>query len=420
MNFLYNTGIALYSLGVKTVASFGHRKAMLMTAGQNSTFRQIDQWVESLGGKRPVWFHAASLGEFEQGRPVIERLRRDYPEIPIVLSFFSSSGYEVRKNYQGVDLVVYLPFDTPSNARRFVDMLNPLAAVFVKYEFWGNYLAALSRKNVPVFLISAIFHPNQPFFKKWGGMFRKMLDSYNTFFVQSEQSARLLESACVDKGRIVVSGDTRFDRVTDNLKSAPKVEAVERWVAADPGKFTFIAGSSWEPDEEIYAGWVSRHPDVRVIIAPHEFNEARLAALEQKFGPGVERFSSVSRFNEIKPDTRVLIIDCFGLLATLYRYGSMAYVGGGFGTGIHSVAEAAVYNIPVVFGPRHKKFKEACDLIAEGGGFSVDTVDSFDELADKFYSDPEARRQAGDKAGGYIAANLGATDKVMEHLSRFL
>ncbi|MCC8071772.1 MAG: 3-deoxy-D-manno-octulosonic acid transferase [Bacteroidales bacterium] len=413
MNLLYHAGIHLYSMAVKAVSP-RHVKASKMVAGQRQSLERLRQALEP--GRRYVWVHAASLGEFEQGRPLMERLRRDHPELGIVLTFFSPSGYEVRKNYAGADVVCYLPFDTRSNAQEWVSTLRPAMAIFVKYEFWGNYLQALQRQGVPTYLISAIFRADQPFFKWWGHQWRKMLGFYTHIFVQDEASRQRLEAVGV-KG-VTVAGDTRFDRVTDILHSTIQMPHVEAW-AKNHGsareEMTLVVGSSWGADEQLYMPWLREHPEVKVIIAPHEFDEERVSRLQQEVGGRVVRFSEVEAGASLE-GVRGIIVDCFGKLSSLYRYGDAAYIGGGFGEGIHNINEAAVYSIPVVFGPRHQKFKEATDLIKAGGGFCVRDEGEVKATLSRLLTDDAFRRQAGQAAGEYIQRSIGATDKICRHL----
>lgn len=413
MSLLYNSGIALYAAALKAAAPF-HRKAALMTGGQRDTFRRLEEKCPP--GQPRVWVHAASLGEFEQGRPFIERLRREMPQVSIVLTFFSPSGYEVRKNFAGADVVCYLPFDTPANARRFVDIVSPICAIFVKYEFWGNYLTALADRKIPVFLISAIFRPGQIFFKPWGGEFRRMLGRFSHIFVQDEASARLL--APVTSTPVTVAGDTRFDRVTDVLHTTVEMPAVERF-ARGASDFTLIAGSSWPQDENIYIPWINTHPGVRLIIAPHEFDARRIEELRPRIDGKCVTLSDIEAGKATADDARCLIIDCFGKLSSIYRYADAAYIGGGFGAGIHNINEAAVYGIPVMFGPNHSKFKEAGDLIACGGALTFSTPDGFARTMD-LVTDPAWRHKAGSAAAAYIKANLGATDIVWQEFKKLV
>ena len=411
MNLIYNTGIALYAAAIKAAAPF-HRKAALMTRGQARTFSLLSSLCKP--GEKRVWVHAASLGEFEQGRPFIERLRREMPDVRIVLTFFSPSGYEVRKNFAGADVVCYLPFDTPANARRFVSIVSPVCAIFVKYEFWGNYLSALAARGIPVFLISAIFRPGQIFFRPWGGAFRRMLGSFTRIFVQDEASATLLAS--VTSTPVTVAGDTRFDRVTDVLHTTFEIPAIESFARCAPA-FTLIAGSSWPQDENLYIPWVNSRPDVRLIIAPHEFDSRRIADLRASISGKCVTLSEIEEGKATANDARCIIVDCFGRLSSIYRYADAAYIGGGFGAGIHNINEAAVYGIPVFFGPRHSKFKEATDLLACGGALTFSTRQEF-EAAMTRVSDPAWRRKAGSAAAAYIKANLGATDIVWQEFKK--
>lgn len=420
MNELYNTGIRLYGMAAR-LAALRSPKVRKMIQGQRRT---LDTLRRALGN-RPgcIWFHASSLGEFEQGRPMIERLRREHPDKPILLSFFSPSGYEVRKNYLFADAVVYLPFDTPHRVKRFLDAARPSMAIFIKYEFWGNYLSELHRRGIPTYLISAIFRPGQRFFRSIGGMFRKMLRCFTHLYVQDERSRRLLKLIGVEN--VTVAGDTRFDRVTDVMRSTVDIPGFPGFGAGY--RMRFIAGSSWEGDEDIYVPWLNSHPDVAFIIAPHEFNETRLEALRNRFNCHVALLSEWTR--EIKraktppgqiPErlrsVRGLIIDSFGKLSSLYRYADIAYIGGGFGAGIHNLNEAAVYGMPVIFGPNHEKFKEAADLIKCGGGFSVADKEEFNETVDIFSNSASSLAQAGHAAGEYIRRNLGATDRIYADL----
>lgn len=411
MNPLYNIGVRLYSLGAMA-ASLRSEKVSRMIAGQAVTLSTLRERLSP--EKKYVWIHAASLGEFEQGRPLIERLRRERPELGIVLSFFSPSGYEVRKDYPLVDAVVYLPFDTPSAAREFVDAVNPVMAIFVKYEFWGNYLETLHSRSIPTYLISAIFRPGQIFFRPWGGMFRRILGFFTTIFVQDENSRRLL--AGIGVTNVIVAGDTRFDRVTDIMRQAKPFDS-HRHLTSDR---IIIFGSSWPADEEKYIPWLKAHPDICAIIAPHEFDDARLEKLREQVSitpADTMLLSEIQAGKPVPPEgLRVIIVDSFGLLSSLYRLASVAYVGGGFGVSIHNINEAAVYGIPVIFGPRHQKFREAAGLIACGGGFSVDSAAEFDRVASELISSEPKRAQAGKAAGDYIKANLGATDRIFTML----
>jgi len=405
MDLIYDIGVATYRSAVR-LASLKNRKAKLMIRGQQQTFRQLEQKLRPEGGY--IWIHASSLGEFEQGRPMIEMIRRNQPDARILLTFFSPSGYEVRKNYDQVDAVVYLPFDLSRQVKRFLDIVKPSMAIFVKYEFWGNYLMELKRCDVPTYIISAIFRPSQIFFKPWGGMFRKMLHCFNRLFVQNEQSKTLLEGIGVTN--VDVMGDTRFDRVADVQAQAREFPPIARFV--ENAGCTLVMGSSWQPDEDIVIPYFNKHPEMKLIIAPHEFDRERIHVLMSKITRPTRTLSELHSGDE--QGTDCLIIDSFGILSTLYRYGDVAYIGGGFGAGIHNINEAAVYGMPVIFGPKHNKFQEAADLIACGGGFCIDGEQQFIQVIEKLTSDPAAREQAGNAAGSYIRSHIGATKKIYD------
>ena len=406
MNIIYNLAISAYAAGVKAVSG-RNKKAALMLAGQARTF---DMLKERIGNGRYVCIHVSSLGEFEQGRPLIEMIKRHFPEVRVLLTFFSPSGYEVRKNYTGADAICYLPFDKPRAVRRFLDLAHPEMAIFVKYEFWGNYLQELRRRDIPTYIISSIFRDGQPFFKPWGGMFRKMLRCFTHIFVQDEDSRRLL--AGIGVTNVSVTGDTRFDRVTDILAGCKPFPIVERFVA--DSRFTLIIGSSWEPDEDIIIPYFNSHPDMKLIIAPHEFDKVRLQEIIDKIERPVKLYSNATEDNIIGHDC--LIIDCYGILSSCYRYAQVAHIGGGFGVGIHNVNEAAVYGIPVVFGPNFKKFREARELVSREGGFAVAGKEDFNSIMDRFMTDHEYLTRCGNIAGDYIKSRLGATKKIFSHI----
>jgi len=406
MNPLYNFGIWAYKTAVR-IASVRNRKARAMLNGQQET---LDILSKLPAASERIWVHAASLGEFEQGRPLIELIKRDRPQAQVILSFFSPSGYEVRKNYPLADAVVYLPFDLPRNVTRFLDAAKPTMAIFIKYEFWGNYLSELKRRGIATYIISAIFRDSQMFFKSWGGEFRKMLTCFNTIFVQDENSRELLHGIGVDN--VMVTGDTRFDRVAAVRDNARSIEVVEQML--DGGPLTIVAGSSWEPDEDLLIPYFNTHPNVTLIIAPHEFDRERLGQMLSRIKRPAGLYSMTSVADAAHLDC--LIIDTFGLLSSLYRYGDIAYVGGGFGTGIHNINEAAVYGIPVVFGPRYQKFREAVDLVEAGGAITVSDQASFNAALDTLTTDAAARRERGTIARDYIQSHLGATQAVYSHI----
>lgn len=403
MNLLYNTAIGLYSLGAK-VLSWKNVKARKMLAGQARTMDHLNKVIDR--NAKYIWIHVSSLGEFEQGRPLIEMLKTRMPEKKIVLSFFSPSGYEVRKNYKGVDAVCYLPFDLKGRVKKFLDVVNPEMAIFVKYEFWGNYLEELHLRNIPTYLISAIFRDTQAFFKWWGGMFRKMLRCYTHLYVQDGASQQLLSNIGVTN--VTIAGDTRFDRVTDILANSFEISQAKAMTQNVP--ITIIAGSTWAPDEQLLLPYFNSHPHIKLIIAPHEVNENRLAEIEHQLHRPYCRLSTATDIEASNTDC--LIVDSFGKLSSIYRYGNIAYVGGGFGVGIHNINEAAVYGMPVVFGPKYGKFKEAKDLISVGGAFSIKSNDEFVSIMDTLLTDSDALKDAGASAGEYIRQNLGATEKI--------
>lgn len=400
MTPFYDFAIHLYSLGVK-IASLRHEKARKIIDGQAVTMQRLKKELSPEGGY--IWIHAASLGEFEQGRPLIEMIRRNHPDAKILLTFFSPSGYEVRHNFPLVDAVVYLPFDTKKNVRQFLDTVKPRMAIFVKYEFWGNYLNELKLRGIPTYIISAIFRKSQPFFKPWGGEFRKMLTYFTHIYVQDEGSRELL--AGIGIKNVTVAGDTRFDRVTDIMESC--VEIPQAAALTRDTSLTIVAGSTWPPDESYLLPCFNAHPGMKLIIAPHEVNEERIAAIESQLNRPSCRLSTATPEEAAKCDC--IIVDCYGKLSSAYRYGNIAYIGGGFGVGIHNLNEAAVYDIPVIFGPHYHKFKEARDLIKCKGGFSFSNKEEFDAIIEPIVNDKKLREQYGKNAGNYIKENLGAT-----------
>ena len=412
---MYSLGIYLYALLVRLVAAFGHRKARAMVRGQRDTWRILREKIDPTA--RYVWFHAASLGEFEQGLPLIERLRREQPSRKILLTFFSPSGYEVRKDYKGADVVCYLPFDSPTAARRFIKWARPEMAFFIKYEFWRNYIDVLSKKSIPVYSVSSIFRPGQIFFRWYGRKYARCLRRITHFFVQNERSVELLRTIGV-QDNVTIVGDTRFDRVIDIRNAAQPLPIVEQFTRAkedsNAAPFVLVAGSSWQPDEDILLDYVNRHPNLRLVIAPHVVNDAHIQEIEQKLTTPALRYSQATLENV--DDYRVLIIDGYGLLSSIYRYATVAYVGGGFGVGIHNVPEAAVYGIPVIIGPNHQRFAEAVALIANGGCKSIKNAEDFSVIMDDFLENPAHIAQAGSAAGDYIHQNAGATPLIYQHV----
>lgn len=437
---MYNIAIYIYLIGV-AIGSLFNKKIKKMWRGEREAVDLLKEKVDPTA--KYVWFHAASLGEFEQGRPLIEQLRATHPEYKILLTFFSPSGYEVRKNYEGADIVCYLPLDTISNARRFLRAVHPVMAFFIKYEFWYNYLHILRHRGVPVYSVSSIFRPGQVFFKWYGRNYAKVLHCITHFFVQNEVSLQLLKGIGIDEATVV--GDTRFDRVLqikEQSKELPIVEAFkgingkgdackddlsENACKGDlsedackdnlsengcKGCKVFVAGSSWQPDEDIFIRFFNDHPDWKLIIAPHVIGEDHLAYILDKLQMKAVRYTQATE--QSAAEARCLIIDCFGLLSTIYRYGEIAYVGGGFGVGIHNVPEAAVWGVPVLFGPNNKRFQEAQDLLACKGSFEVTDYDSFNTIISRLISDDKFRHQCGEASANYVKSRSGATDIIMK------
>ena len=451
---MYNLIIYLYLFGV-AIASLFNEKVRKMWRGERDAFRVLREKVEP--GARYVWFHAASLGEFEQGRPLIEQLRREHPELKILLTFFSPSGYEVRKNYQGADIICYLPLDTITNARRFLRLIRPEMAFFIKYEFWYNYLHILKHRNVPVYSVSSIFRDGQVFFRWYGHQYSRVLRCFTHFFVQNEKSRELLATLGLKNATVV--GDTRFDRVQQIKEQAKQLPIVEAFVAGESGDSrspVFVAGSSWLPDEEIFIRYFREHPGWKLIIAPHVIGEEHLQQIEKLLeGWKVVRYTKAPLSSpEVKaplssPEVKaplsspegdtvvlqsetneapsgavggafgavggasVLIIDCFGRLSSIYHYGQLTYVGGGFGVGIHNVLEAAVWDVPVIFGPKNEKFQEAQGLKRAGGGFDITDYEDFCRIMNRFADEPDCMKQAGQRAGAFVKSMTGATAKIL-------
>ncbi len=404
---MYDLAIALYDLGVHLAAPFS-RKPRKMMKGHWIVYKLLRQQVEK--DAQYIWFHAASLGEFEQGRPLIEQIRAQHPEYKILLTFFSPSGYEVRKNYRGADIICYLPFDKSRNVKKFLDIANPRMAFFVKYEFWKNYLDELCRRRIPVYSVSSIFRRDQIFFKWYGGTYRNVLRNFDYLFVQNEASKRFL--AKIGITNVAVVGDTRFDRVLQIRKEAKELPLVEKF---KNNMLTMVAGSSWGPDEDLFLEYFNEHPGMKLIIAPHVIDENHLVEIIGKLKRPYVRYTRADEDTVQKADC--LIIDCFGLLSSIYRYGEIAYIGGGFGVGIHNTLEAAVYHIPVIFGPKYQKFMEATQLIEAKGAFSINDYPQLQTLLDKLTTDADFLRTTGEQAGRYVTGNAGATDLVLSKIN---
>ena len=429
---IYNLIIYLYLLGVAIYSCF-NEKVRKMWRGERDAFRILKEKVDPEA--KYVWFHAASLGEFEQGRPLMEQLRKDHPEYKILLTFFSPSGYEVRKNYEGADIITYLPLDTITNARRFLRLIRPVMAFFIKYEFWYNYLHILKHRNVPVYSVSSIFRPDQVFFKWYGRQYGRVLNCFTHFFVQNEISKELLGKIGINSVSIV--GDTRFDRVLQIKEAAKQLPLVEAFLMKQgrkqgDGSFVtshgvtkepspcFIAGSSWPPDEEIFIKYFNQHKDWKLIIAPHVIGEDHLKQIEKLLeGRRVIRYSEYSDNSENSDqlqNAEVLIVNCFGLLSSIYHYGDIAYVGGGFGVGIHNLLEAAVWDVPVFFGPNNERFQEAQEL-KKSGGFEITCYEDFERQMDRFLADEDYLKAQGQLAGHFVKGQAGATQEVLSSIT---
>ena len=393
MRGLYTLAIRGYAAGVKAAALFGNKKAK--------------QWVEGRK-KRPepstdpspwVWFHAASLGEFEQGRPLIEALKKEYPQVKVSLTFFSPSGYEIRKNYPLADEVLYLPNDTLRNARQWVGRHRFVAAFFIKYEFWFNYMTALGEKHIPLYYISLILKPNQFFFKWYGGWFRKQLKHVDHFFVQDDATLELLKG--IGFNNVTRCGDTRFDRVAAIAQQAKRFPEIEAYIK---GRQCIIAGSSWPPDEKLLIPYIQRLPEnYCMIIAPHDVSEKHVRQIRESLA-------------SVDPN-KVYVIDTVGILSQLYQYARFVYIGGGFGVNIHNIQEPVIFGCPVVFGPKYKSFKEAVDLVSLGGAFSINSQDELNQAFDRLVNDEALYQQASKTCREYLKSQLGATEVILKKIT---
>jgi len=408
MRFFYNLGIYLYNFGI-FIYSFFNIKAKKWWVGRKNILQKSEYLFNK--NENIAWFHAASLGEFEQGRTVIEKFKSQHPEFKILLTFFSPSGYEVRKNYETADYVLYLPIDTPFNAKKFIEILNPKIVFFIKYEFWFNYLKILHDKKIPIYLISGIFRPQQHFFKFYGNWFRKQLKHFTHFFVQNEKSMELLQSIGIFN--VSISGDTRFDRVFEISTIKKSFPLIERFKVSYP---LILAGSSWEADEDILIDFMKTgNADLRYIIAPHEIHKERIQQLQEKLPLQSLLFSEL---NETKVENaKILIIDNIGILSHLYQYATIALIGGGFGKGIHNILEAATFGIPILFGPNYHKFSEAVQLIAKEGAFEFTDNKDFKSKIDLLLNDKKLLEDAKKICLNYVNANKGATEIILQHIN---
>ena len=408
MNLLYNLGILFFSTLAYLLSPF-NEKAKLWVKGRRGWHEKLADKV--IRGDRYIWIHCASLGEFEQGRPVIEAIKKEKPDLKIVLTFFSPSGYEIRKNYTQADIICYLPADTPGNAKKFIELINPVFVIFVKYEFWNNYISTLYKNGISLYLVSGIFRPEQHFFRWYGSFFRKMLTKFTGIFVQDHNSLDLLNAIGVTN--VMVAGDTRFDRVMQIAGTARDIPQLEQFRGNEK---MFLAGSSWKPDEEIIADYINLNPGkMKWVFAPHEVDKPNLERLENLFKVRTIRFS---RLPVDTSEARVLIIDNIGMLSSAYRYAYIAAVGGGFGKGIHNILEPACWGIPVMFGPNHKKFREAVDLIKGNGAKSYDSYSSFSNILNEWLKNDEGYLNSAKSAASYINKNTGATEHIMQEIRR--
>jgi 3-deoxy-D-manno-octulosonic-acid transferase len=413
--FAYNIFLWLFKIGISIAALF-NPKARKWVNGRKKIFQRL----ESALADRPklVWMHCASLGEFEQGRPLLEELKRQYPGYKFLLTFFSPSGYEVRKDYKGADWVFYLPMDGPANAKRFLEITNPSLVIFVKYEFWYYYLKKIKYRDMPLLLVSALFWEKMSFFKWYGALQRKMLSRFDHLFVQDTTSKRLIDGIGL-AGITSISGDTRFDRVIDIAEKAEPVPIIESFIGDSPA---IVAGSTWPEDEEVLMKAMKsvNHPSLKLVVAPHEISEKHIASMLEVF-PGAMRFSHFSNTHHSTPNSQfsgftVLIIDNIGLLSRLYKYATITYIGGGFGKGIHNTLEAAVYGKPVVFGPVFHKFKEAADLTQNGGAFTIASAEECTSAMKKLLEDREGYLQSCAASRNYVYSNRGATQRIIGYI----
>ncbi|MBQ5856742.1 MAG: 3-deoxy-D-manno-octulosonic acid transferase [Bacteroidales bacterium] len=406
MNLLYSIAIRLYSGFVALASLLGNEKAKLWWNGRKNQWKNLisvnknDEWI---------WIHVSSLGEFEQGLPVIERLKSDFPEYKLLLTFFSPSGYEPRKNFQLADKVAYMPSDTLHNAKKLIKNFNIKAAFFVKYDFWFNYMKVLKKNNIPLYYISALLHPNHYFFKFYSSWFRKQLRNVSHFFVQNDETAKLLKNIGIEN--TTVTGDTRFDRVYEIAKQSKSFPEIEKFIN---GRHCIIAGSSWPSDEKFIIPFLNKMPDnYCLIIAPHDISDSHIKQITSQLNNYV-LYNQQSKVNGQQPT--VLVINTIGILKQIYKYARFAYVGGGFMSSIHNTQEALVFGCPVVIGPKYHQFVEAVDLVGDGGMFSVNNQQEFDDIFERLINDDEFYNKASGICQDYIQLSIGATNKIMKVL----
>ncbi len=402
--WLYNIAIFLYGWIIR-LAALKNRKAQYWVRGRKGLFDQLQQTIRH--DAPIVWIHAASLGEFEQGRPIIEAIRKNHPSYQILLTFFSPSGYEIRKNYEGADYIYYLPLDTPQNARRFLDIVQPEIAIFVKYEFWLNLLASLRRRKIRTYVVSAIFRRNSIFFRFYGGMWRKALETFEVMFVQNNESKQLLGALGFDN--VLIAGDTRFDRVAAIAAQAKRIPLIERFKENHP---LFIAGSTWGPDEELIIRLMNDNPSIRFVVAPHEMEQSRIEHLMAQTRGGAVRYTTCNDDTDLS-NTQLLVLDTMGMLSSVYGYASWGYIGGGFGVGIHNTLEAATFGLPIAFGPAYRKFKEACDLVSLGAACPITNYEALKAWFEPLRDDATLRNNTGEIAKTYTQRHQGATQLIL-------
>ena len=411
LRFLYNILINIAWFGLKAIALF-NAKIKLFVQGRKNTFPLLEEKLNKTD--KTIWMHVASLGEFEQGLPILERLRSKYPEHKLVLSFFSPSGYEVKKNTSVADVVVYLPMDSNSKVKHFLNIVNPRLAIFVKYEVWPNYLYHLKKRNVPTILVSAIFSGRQIYFKSFGGFMRRSLKKFDHYFVQDEKSKKLLESIGIKNSS--VGGDTRLDRVSEILQRNNQLDFMDRF---KNNQLCLVAGSTWPEDEKILIDHINNTTEkIKFVIAPHEIKASHIDKITLALKKTAVRYSELGDQNLKEID--ILIIDTIGLLTKIYSYANIAYVGGGFATGLHNTMEPAVFGIPIIIGPQFEGFKEAEDLVNAGGIIPVSSQDSFDNLVGDLLNNPFSIKKIGDINADYINSNKGASELIMKHISNIL
>ena len=403
--WFYDLIMSLYA-GIIRLVGLRYEKARLWSEGRRDLFSRMREKIDPR--ERIIWLHVASLGEFEQGRPLIEALRESHPEYRILLTFFSPSGYEIRKNYAGADYIFYLPIDTRKQVRQFLDIAHPEVVIFVKYEFWLNFLTELRRRRIRTFVVSAIFRRNSVFFRFYGGLWRKALKTFEVLFVQNEESKSLL--AELGYPNTVVAGDTRFDRVAKIAREAKQVPMIERFKG---DKQLFIAGSTWGPDEELLLPLMNDNPELKFVIAPHEMDEGRIERLMRETRGGAVRYTQCDDKTSFE-GKQLLILDTVGLLASAYGYASWGYIGGGFGVGIHNTLEAATFGLPIAFGPKYEKFKEARDLVAIGAARSITTYEELKAWFAPLRDDEKHLTKSSRLARDYTLSHQGATETILK------